>query len=84
MMTFLMTLSQRMTFLMTMSQMMTFLMMLSPGAVTGCEYAHIDKQHTMCVFAPRMCSHRKLLRESLRHIYTYQNVNIYNLYVLYV
>ena len=29
----------------------------------GCDYAHVDPMHTMCVFAPRMCSQRKLLRE---------------------
>ena len=28
-----------------------------------CDYAHIDSQHTMCVFSPRMCAQKKLLRE---------------------
>ena len=28
-----------------------------------CEYAHIDMMHTMCVFAPRMCAHKKLIRK---------------------
>ena len=32
-------------------------------SVEGCDYAHVDPMHTMCVFAPRMCSQRKLLRE---------------------
>ena len=29
----------------------------------GCDYSHIDPKHTMCVFAPRMCHKKKLLRE---------------------
>lgn len=28
----------------------------------ACDYSHIDPMHTMCVFAPRMCHKKKLLR----------------------
>jgi len=41
--------------------MLVMFVMLVP-ACTCCEYAHIDMMHTMCVFAPRMCAHRKLIR----------------------
>ena len=34
----------------------------------GCDYAHVDPMHTMCVFAPRMCAHRKLLRELILYL----------------
>ena len=29
----------------------------------GCDYSHIDPMHTMCIFAPRMCHKKKLLRK---------------------
>ena len=29
----------------------------------ACDYSHIDPMHTMCVFAPRMCHKKKLLRK---------------------
>ena len=29
----------------------------------ACDYSHIDPRHTMCVFAPRMCHKKKLLRK---------------------
>ena len=38
-------------------------LVLRSVAALHCDYAHIDAQHTMCVFAPRMCAQKKLLRE---------------------
>ena len=38
----------------------TAVMILSCQA---CDYSHIDPMHTMCVFAPRMCHKKKLLRK---------------------
>ena len=39
------------------------LLLLAP-LLPACEYGHISPQHTICVFQPRMCEGRKLLRES--------------------
>jgi len=41
---------------------MLLVMMVYLAGVLSCEYSHIDTLHTMCVFQPRMCAHRKLLR----------------------
>jgi len=37
------------------------LLLFLEGAMS-CEYGHLDAMHTMCMFAPRMCTGRKLIR----------------------
>jgi hypothetical protein len=39
------------------------------GSASACDYQRVDPSHTMCVYTPRSCGGKTLIRESFSFIY---------------
>lgn len=39
------------------------------GSASACDYQRVDPSHTMCVYTPRSCGGKTLIRESIYFIY---------------